>query len=285
MSYSCERIREFLSPYMDGELDDKRARSLEEHLSRCRQCAEELEEMVRQEQLLKSVFHLPPPIKGPDPALVLQKLRYQPRIQLLWFMGLRDRGYPYGIALVCLLALFFLWWFLQRPLLSSEVRVIAREGVVLQRKSPSFWTWLRPGIVRAGDYIINQGEGLVDLRWGKGHQSRLAPGARIKINAEGQGGYLLLGKAWFKVKSGFGSFDVLTPGGKVEVLGTEFAVNVDSRGKTSVWVQQGKVRFSNSKGAVLLTSWTWSSALPNQAPLRPIPLNPLRPDAFWWLRR
>lgn len=285
MSYSCDKVRDYLSPYMDGELDDKRARSVEEHLSQCRQCAEELEEMVRQEQLLKSVFHLPPLLKGPDPGLILQKVRHQPRIPLPWFTGLKERGYSYGIALTCLLVLFFFWWFLQRPLLPSEVRVIAKGGVVLQRKSSSFWTWIRPDIVRAGDLIINPSEALVDLRWGKGHQGRLAPGARIRINVEGQGGYLLLGKAWFKVKPSFSPFQVLAPGGKVEVLGTEFSVNVDSRGKTSVWVQQGRVRFSNSKGGVLLTNWTWSSALPNQAPLRPVPLNPLRPDALWWLRR
>lgn len=39
----CWRIRRWLSPYLDGELDERRAAALEAHLSRCGDCARDLD--------------------------------------------------------------------------------------------------------------------------------------------------------------------------------------------------------------------------------------------------
>jgi|GEM_PF-6815844 len=51
----CEKIRELLSAYLDGEATKKERKLIEEHLASCRLCAEELEELRRVVGLLRAL--------------------------------------------------------------------------------------------------------------------------------------------------------------------------------------------------------------------------------------
>jgi predicted anti-sigma-YlaC factor YlaD len=47
-----EKIRELLSSYLDGELDEKEKHIVEKHLETCPQCRKELEELERFEEVM-----------------------------------------------------------------------------------------------------------------------------------------------------------------------------------------------------------------------------------------
>jgi predicted anti-sigma-YlaC factor YlaD len=56
-----EKIRELISPYLDGELDDQTRKTVEEHLASCRECRKECEEMEKFEEVMGQMTFKNPP--------------------------------------------------------------------------------------------------------------------------------------------------------------------------------------------------------------------------------
>jgi predicted anti-sigma-YlaC factor YlaD len=56
-----QRIKELISSYYDGELDEEKRRQLEEHLVDCPECRKEFEEMGRFEEVMSKMELKKPP--------------------------------------------------------------------------------------------------------------------------------------------------------------------------------------------------------------------------------
>jgi predicted anti-sigma-YlaC factor YlaD len=56
-----EKIRELISSYLDGELDDQTRKTVEEHLASCRECRKEYEEMEKFEEVMGQMTFKNPP--------------------------------------------------------------------------------------------------------------------------------------------------------------------------------------------------------------------------------
>ncbi len=51
----CDRVREWLSPYLDGELDSEEQHRVESHIESCRSCREELDSLRKTVSLVRSM--------------------------------------------------------------------------------------------------------------------------------------------------------------------------------------------------------------------------------------
>ncbi len=58
--FSCNEVKELLSPYYDGELDEKDAKIVKTHLGQCLTCRRELENIKRLSFLIKSSYSTSP---------------------------------------------------------------------------------------------------------------------------------------------------------------------------------------------------------------------------------
>jgi len=56
-----QKIKELISSYYDGELDEKRKKLVEEHLEQCPECKKEFEEMGKFEEVMRKMELKKPP--------------------------------------------------------------------------------------------------------------------------------------------------------------------------------------------------------------------------------
>jgi hypothetical protein len=57
----CHRVRQLLSLYLDGELNPRENKSIAEHISQCKECASELEQLSSIKRAAKSLERHKPP--------------------------------------------------------------------------------------------------------------------------------------------------------------------------------------------------------------------------------
>jgi anti-sigma factor RsiW len=115
----CSKIQNLLSPYLDGELDIPRATEVEDHLRRCAQCQQALEELrlilTRAGDLATAPMtaDLWPAIEREILAQPVPKPARAPRPVLL--SGWRPKfAWAFALASLFLIS-FFLWNHLQSP--------------------------------------------------------------------------------------------------------------------------------------------------------------------------
>jgi len=58
--FSCDEVKELLSPYFDGELDEKDNKIVKKHLRECLNCRRELENIKQLSVLIKSSYSASP---------------------------------------------------------------------------------------------------------------------------------------------------------------------------------------------------------------------------------
>jgi Putative zinc-finger len=138
-----EHVTEWLSPYSDGELHSARLSQVEQHLSECAECQNELEEMKE----LSALLHEAPPTENFLPAerfvsnlkLSLPRQPEHPRSGRILEMG----------WWLIPLSLLGAWLFLQVTFSLSSAATVASDTGLL---GGSF-SWLQGHTIQGGSFI------------------------------------------------------------------------------------------------------------------------------------
>lgn len=116
--FSCSEIVDLLSPYFDGELDEKDTKIVKKHLGQCLNCRRELENMKKLSVLIKGSYKTSP--------LILRRSR-------------NNLKKAVSSSIAALMFLVFLGWFSISMIDTNKTSTIETE---------------KPMYVRAEDYFL-----------------------------------------------------------------------------------------------------------------------------------
>lgn len=144
-------------------------------------------------------------------------------------------------AVSCAAALLFLLLFVRVTELAC-----GREVVTLNDSINARWSDVESSMTKGARLTVNSGPlflqgGMVELLFDKGARVVIEAPAEFQILADDRIG-LLYGKAYATVPQGAIGFSIYTKNAKVIDLGTEFGIDVDSRGDTCLHVIKGQTR-------------------------------------------
>lgn len=117
-------------------------------------------------------------------------------------------------------------------------------------------------------------------------QIRLAPNSvlQIKEAASANGGKTVVdlnrGRTWMQSKTAPGGLAIQTPSALASIRGTDWEIEVDPDGRSTLTVLSGEVDFSNAQGSLRVLRDEQAVALPGQAPTK-IRLNRSRSRVQW----
>ena len=127
-----------------------------------------------------------------------------------------------------------------------------------------------------GDRINTSEKASVALLFIDGSLLKIQESSEVTISAQKKGERELdtqidlpLGEVWAKVTRRDSKFDIETPSSVASVKGTEFSVNVDQFGTSSLFVLDGLVEFQNELGRVMVRRNQKSIAIKDQPPEEP----------------
>lgn len=170
-----------------------------------------------------------------------------------------------------------------------EVNKLATLGttlgdVYIQRKDSVKKELAFAGIsLFAGDKLITNGNGKTFIIFNDGTQIWLNQNTTLELSPTASNIFIPLGELLaFVTKRNRkqNPFTVGTPGGLVEVLGTEFNALVSKEKTTVLTVLRGLVNFKNTLGETKLKKNLQSVANPNMKPTRPIPVEAIKKLAW-----
>ena len=117
---NCKSVQTFLSAYMDGELCGHEGLAIREHLSACRECRAEEENLRMLKQLLRGLPSYQPSRDFEDRlvANVIQKAERRPLFT--WNLDWRVAG---GLAAAAAIAAFALFQLTERRVPSAESQI------------------------------------------------------------------------------------------------------------------------------------------------------------------
>ncbi|MFB3896975.1 MAG: FecR domain-containing protein [bacterium] len=127
----------------------------------------------------------------------------------------------------------------------------------------------------AGDKLITNGNGKTFIMFNDGTQIWLNQNTTLELSPKSNNIFIPIGELLaFVTKRSRNQtpFTVGTPGGLVEVLGTEFNAMVSKEKTTVLTVLRGLVNFKNPLGETKLKKNLQSVANPTMKPTRPIPV-------------
>ncbi len=117
-------------------------------------------------------------------------------------------------------------------------------------------------------------------------QVKLNAGAVLTVREVRRGGgagtslELERGEGWFRTKNPRSGLTIQTAAAAAAVRGTEINVRIGPGGETILTVVEGTAEFSNAQGSILVNAGEEGTAVPGQAPLKRVILNP--EDAVQW---
>jgi Tfp pilus assembly protein PilF len=158
---------------------------------------------------------------------------------------------------------------------TNEIKVKELQGVVeILTAQTAQWVPARDGqVLRPSDELRTGANSRAALLWSD--QSVVPVGASTEIeilSPQSQqqqcGLHLVRGIISFFHRDKPGQIQVITRGGMAGVEGTEFVLAVNEAGRTTLSVIDGRVRFANSSGSLLLTNGQQAVVDPGQAPSR-----------------
>ncbi|MGQ9523314.1 MAG: FecR domain-containing protein [Armatimonadota bacterium] len=280
----CTKIQELMSPYIDGELDPTRARLLEAHTRQCRACAKELEQFAAQDRRLRAVLTRPVPSSPWMAERVIAEAQRRRRPLGRVRGVLRLPALRSALAAVAAIAVVGVSVFAVQ---SRSVRVVSVQGKPdYALESQAGWRDASIGL-RVGQemhFRTNRAE-MLTIRWPDDSEVVLGQNSQASVRPSGGPAQVVLdeGRVYARIRPQQVGFTVQGPQASATVLGTEFWVEAHS-GATTLYVIRGRVRFANSKGAVVVTRWRKSTALENRPPSSLQVTSPLDAHSFWWLR-
>jgi tetratricopeptide (TPR) repeat protein len=140
----------------------------------------------------------------------------------------------------------------------------------------------KPAVIRqqlaAGDIVQTGENGHAILVFTDGSRYTLKPKTKVLIAAVREGARrirLETGGLYARMARQKGHDTAIETAAAVAgVRGTEFELDVDADGKTTLTVVEGAVEFKNEKGTVMVGANEQSVARPNEAPTRPVVIDP-----------
>lgn len=180
--------------------------------------------------------------------------------------------------LLSLATVFFLFSFTQNSSagpsdVAEQVEVLDCQGrLELSADGGQGWTNIFAGQrLHAGDSLRVGSRSRATLRWPGQSVIQIGPDSEVLIRAVDEknadsGLRLQRGAISFFHRGEPGRIEILTHGTVAGVEGTEFLLTTDEADKATMSVVDGRVRFGNSLGALLLTNGQQAVAVPGAAP-------------------
>lgn len=163
----------------------------------------------------------------------------------------------------------------------TRARITSHTGTVkTQRAGRGPWLVVRTAAHKrlyAGDHLVT-GEGAKVKLLIDGARLELGPRTHVIIPAPPTHGKpsrlrLLWGRVWSWIVSK-PNVEIVTAGAIASAEGTQFALEATESGFTTLTVYEGLVRFHNELGQVVVGANEQSTAAPDQAPTRPMRVDP-----------
>ncbi len=139
---------------------------------------------------------------------------------------------------------------------SAEIISISGKGEARSVASVS-WTAAQPKqLLYGGNFVRTLDDSSMALLFSDKSQLRLSRNSMFEIKAVGDGKStdttvsLLKGKSWMQSKSVPNKLKVETPSGTAGIHGTDWVLEVDDGGVTTLTVLSGEVEFANAQGSV-----------------------------------
>jgi len=131
-----------------------------------------------------------------------------------------------------------------------------------------------------GGEVITGKDGYVELLLEDGSIIELGPNSRLKLEIDL--GEIELDRGLIKIKSD-SPYKIYTPVSLIGVRGTEFTLEVEPNGTTTVIVLEGAVNFSdiNLAKTVVVGEYQTSTVHPGGLPSDPSPIEPSQIDGWW----
>ncbi|CAK0752898.1 FecR protein domain-containing protein [Gammaproteobacteria bacterium] len=178
-----------------------------------------------------------------------------------------------GLCLVAPLA-----WGASPP--SAEIVSLQGPGEQRERSEAPWHEAFVKQPLYAGNTVRTLDNGSMALLFSDQTQIRLARNSRIEIKkvGDGQQGETLLqlfqGKTWFQSKNVPEQVRIVTPTVTAGIRGTDWVMEVEETGTTTLTVFSGKVEFYNDLGRVMVSRNEQARAEPGQAPAKWLLQNP-----------
>jgi tetratricopeptide (TPR) repeat protein len=158
---------------------------------------------------------------------------------------------------------------------TDEIRIVELQGTVeISAAGTTTWTTTHADqVLHPFDRLRTGVNSRVALRWSD--QSIVPFGASTELEVlppnspQAQSGlHLIRGVISFFHRDRPGRIQIITRGAVAGVEGTEFVMRVDDADATTISLVDGKVRFSNAQGTLILTNGEQAVAVPGGVPAR-----------------
>jgi Tfp pilus assembly protein PilF len=158
---------------------------------------------------------------------------------------------------------------------SNVLCIVEMQGAVdVMLKGETTWSAARTNqILHPFDRLHAGANSRVALRWSDESVAAFGASTELEIlpprNADEEAGlHLIRGIVSFFHRDQPGRIRIITRGAVAGVEGTEFALAVDNADNSTLSVIDGRVRFGNEQGMILLTNGEQAVTAPGKAPLR-----------------
>lgn len=186
---------------------------------------------------------------------------------------LNSHRYRQGRRLV-LLALGLLYQFHASAAVPSSAEIVSISGRAESRAIASApWSPAQnKQLLYGGNFVRTLDESSLALLFADKTQLRLSRNSMFEIKGVGDGKTtdttvsVLKGKSWIQSKSVPNKMKVETPSGTAGIHGTDWVIEVDDAGVTTLTVLSGEVEFSNAHGSVRVRTDEQSVTEPGRAP-------------------
>src|SRR4051812_42398710 len=161
------------------------------------------------------------------------------------------------------------------PPATDEIRIVGLEGVVeVSPAGAKTWVLTQTNqVLYPSDRLRTGPNSRVALHWSGESAVPFGPSTELEIlppdeNGGEAGLHLVRGVISFFHRDKPGRIRIITRGAAAGIEGTEFVLAVDDADRTTLSLIDGKVRFGNEQGTLLLTSGEQATAEEGKAPAR-----------------
>lgn len=271
----CKQVQNDLVALLKGEINETDAKLMQEHLAQCSICQKEKQAVNQLLNLVKTADRIEPAehVWTGLKDRIKQAEAFPPKpVRIRWLV----RGVAAAIIIALLLGAFILVrgnFLTQHPhqRYVAEITSIIGEGTMAEAESLPLTGFVNidkplaiPANLEVAMDLISSGQGSYGSLTIKGP-------ARLEFKGHK---HLMLeqGEARLKLTKAQKGWLIQTSHGSVKTLGTSFTVKATPV-NTVVVVTEGKVKFYNRAGSVIVASGFQSYVREQQKPVHPIPLD------------
>lgn len=293
----CWRVTSWvLSEYADGMLPERKKAWVEEHLSACAACAEELKQL----QELKAQLHELPAVKlssdfdvnfksallvARQEKIAAQRAAEPAPKRRFVYVGIPRPVQVFAVALLSITVALGVYS-LMRPAPSAFL-VAAAGSVEIRHGMQTAWSAVQGKVeIAAGDEVRTGPGGEATILAGKIYQGKLMEnstwvGLELATSAKQRNANFVLKEGTLMVKTGSAfrgrTMRIEGPSGRANVVGTSFMMQALPKGETVLSVVEGKVDMTgkriNDPSKVAVDRLESAKVLTKGSPQMPRPMN------------